>query len=260
MRINQSWGEKSSQQSLFICSPSYNGDFSGHFVTSLIQTIDLLKKNNVTFHIYFSVFDSLVARSRNDLADKFLQSECDRMLMIDSDQGWEPEAVLKMLEYKDAFITGAVPGRQAEETYALRLHTDEERTPFGTDDGLFEAETNGVAFAMIHREVFRLIREKYPYNHLIYPYFQHKYYENGDHYGEDTFFVKTWQEFGKVWIYPDITFTHGPITANFLKYLEKQPRNPTIGTKSIADYDNNIANIIKNLEKECEHGIPETSL
>ena len=211
MRINESRGAKSPRHSIFIGSPTYNGDFSCHFVSSLLQTCDLLKKNGVPYEVYFSVNDSLVARARNDLTDKFLKSECTHCLMIDSDQGWEPNAVMEMLKVDKEFLTGAVPGRHVEETYALKIFTNSDRTP-KVENGLIACDTNGVAFALIKREVFEKVKSKNPYNHEVYPFFQHKY------------FIKKWTDIGRLWIYPNITFTHGPITANYHKFLMAQPK------------------------------------
>lgn len=223
MRINYNIGEVKLPYSLFICSPAYSGELNCHFVISLIRTCELLKQNGIDYDIYFSVYDSLVARTRNDLVDKFLKSKHTHILMIDSDQGWEPEKVLKMFFKDKEFLTGAVPGRKAEETYALKIHTNENRTPF-VKDGLIKCAMNGVAFAMIKRSVFEKIKEKGTYKQEVYPFFQHKYYENGDHYGEDNFFTKSWLDIGgEVWIYPDITFKHGPIEANYHEFLLRQP-------------------------------------
>ncbi len=191
---------------------------------SLLQTCELLKKESIDYHVYFSVFDSLVARSRNDLADKFLKSDCTHVLMIDADQGWEPEKVIKMLKLDKMFLTGAVPGRIKEETYAIKIYTNPDQTPKVNEEGLIRCKSNGVAFAMIKREVFETIRNIRKYPHDVYPYFQHYYGENGDHLGEDTFFVSHWENVDEVWIYPDITFNHGPITANYHEFLLRQPQ------------------------------------
>ena len=211
--------------SIFICSPTYTGDVSCHFLVSLLQTTELLKAKNVKYEIYFSVNDSLVARARNDLADKFLKSNCTHVLMIDSDQGWTPAAVPKMLDFNKDFITGAVVSRKPNcEEYALTIKTDEYRIPIVDSDGLLQCGANGVAFALIKRKVFEDIKNVNPSSHNPYPYFQHKYFDNGDHYGEDTYFVKQWQGIGDVYLYPDITFKHGTNEANYHKFLLNCPR------------------------------------
>ena len=233
MRINHSREGKSSRYSLFICSPSYSGEFNCHFVTSLLQTCDLLKKKDIPYEVYFSVYDSLVARSRNDLVDRFLKSKCSHILMIDADQGWEAKAVPEMLKLNKDFITGAVPARKVEEEYALKINTNRDRTPKVNYEGLIECSTNGVAFAMIERSVFGKIKAKEFYKSKVYPYFQHRYYENGDHYGEDTYFVKSWTELGELWIYSDITFKHGPIEANYHEFLCKQPGGSSDPNKAV---------------------------
>jgi hypothetical protein len=212
------------RQSIFICSPAYSGDLNYNYVISLLNTIKNLEQNGIGYEVYFSVHDSLVARTRNDLADRFLKSECTHVLMIDSDQGWDFDAPFKMLRMNRQFITGAVPARKSVETYALTIHVNEDRTPVVDDDGMISCATNGVAFALIERSVFEQIKEKNPSVHNPYPYFQHRYFDNGGHYGEDMFFTKSWTDIGKMWIYPDITFTHGPITANYHEFLIRQPR------------------------------------
>lgn len=224
MRINQLIGEAGAipRQSIFITSPAYSGDVNCKFVASLLQTIKIFEENNIGYEVYFSVFDSLVARSRNDLTDKFLKSKCTHVLMIDSDQGWDPKAPLEMLKTGKGFVTGAVPARKVEETYAIKINVDENRRAI-VKDGLIECASNGVAFALIQRGVFEHIKNLNPSKHDPYPFFQHRYFDNGNHYGEDTYFVNEWLKHGNVWIYPDITFSHGPITANYHEFLLRQP-------------------------------------
>lgn len=223
MRINQNIGEHRVPHSIFIASPCYSGDVSCLFASSLLKTCKHLTDNKIPYEVYFSVNDSLVSRARNDLVDKFLKSNCTHILMVDSDQGWDHTAPYRMLKEGKEVVTGAVPARKTEETYALTIHTNEDRTPF-VQDGLIKCATNGVAFALIQRYVFDKIKCEKPSKHEVYPFFQHRYFDNGDHYGEDTFFVKTWSEYGDVWISPDITFTHGPITANYHEFLCRQPK------------------------------------
>jgi hypothetical protein len=225
LKINHNFGAagEKPRQSVFITSPAYSGDVNCKFVASLLQTIKIFEQNDIDYEVYFSVFDSLVARSRNDLTNKFLESKCTHVLMIDSDQGWDPKAPFEMLKTGKEFITGAVPGRKTEETYAIKINVDENRRAV-VEDGLISCASNGVAFALIEREVFKVIEHNKPSVHTPYPFFQHRYFENGDHYGEDTYFVNEWLKVGgKVWIYPDITFSHGPITANYHKFLCRQP-------------------------------------
>lgn len=230
MRIQHDIKQAGVKPRLFIASPSYSGDFNHNFVASLLKTTKDLKEHGIGYEVYFSLFDSLVGRARNDLADNFLKSDCTHILMVDADQGWDETAPRKMLSYNREFMTGAVPGRKAEETYALKIQVNRNMTPKVDSEGLLYCDTNGVAFAVIERGVFEKIKEyKKYYNQPVYPYFQHRYYENGDHYGEDAFFIKSWKDAGgDVWIYPNITFTHGPITANYHEFLLKQPKPKVI--------------------------------
>jgi len=246
VRINHLTGEAGvkPRQSIFIATPTYSGDLSCHYVSSLMKTVKHLQANEVDHEVYFSVNDSLVARARNDLVHNFLKSECTHILMIDADQGWDYDAPLKMLRMNRKFITGAVPGRQTLETYALTIETNDDMTPKVDDQGMIYCATNGVAFALIERCVFDEI--KTVTLHEVCPYFQHRYFDNGDHYGEDMFFTKSWKDTGgDLWIYPDITFVHGPITANYHKFLINQPKpgvmlENTITNLKIEDFNSTM--------------------
>lgn len=240
MRIEHGRGDNP-RPSLFICSPSYSGEFDHRFVISLLQTCKLLDKKGIGYTVYFSVYDSLVARTRNDLADRFMKSDCTHCLMIDADQGWQPEAVVKMLELDKPFLTGAVPGRKPdEEVYALKIHTNPDRTPRVNNEGLIACAANGVAFGMIKREVFDKLSK--PTLHNPFPYFQHRYFDNGDHYGEDTFFVDSWiKDGGEVWIYPDISFDHAGVKGNYHEFLLRQPK--PVKNDVMADLDRIIKGV-----------------
>ena len=227
MRINHdiNGGSGKAGPSLFICSPSYSGDFNCHFVTSLLQTTRILEEKKIPYTIYFSVYDSLVARSRNDLVDNFLKTDCTHILMIDADQGWTPEAVPNMLSLDKDCLTAAVISRKPNaEEYAIKIDTNQDMTPLVNDQGLIKCSSNGVAFAMIKREVFETIKADNPYNQSVYPYFQHFYGKDGSHYGEDTYFINEWNKIGETWIYPDITFKHGTNEGNYHEFLLKQPK------------------------------------
>ena len=224
MRINH-FLEGNNPPSLYICSPSYSGEFNCHFVVSLLQTIKALEKEKFFYQVEFEVFNSLAAGARNILADNFLKSQCSHMLMIDADQGWTPEAVPKMLKLDKDVLTGAVISRKPnEEIYALKIHTNTDRTPLVNNEGLIDCASNGVAFAMIKREVFEKIKETKEYKNNVYPFFQHVYYQSGGELGEDTYFINEWNKLGKTWIYPDITFIHGTNEGNYHEYLLKQPQ------------------------------------
>ena len=224
MRISENVGGHK-KPSLFICSPSYNGEFNCHFVVSLLQTIKCLDKAGIQYSILFEVYNSLIGGARNILADAFLKSGCSHMLTIDSDQGWSPEVIPRMLELDKDCLTGAVISRKPNcEEYALKINTYQDMTPKVNEQGLISCFSNGVAFALIKRTVFEKIKAKKEYKTNVYPFFQHIYNEDGSEFGEDMYFINEWNKIGETWIYPDITFKHGTNEGNYHQFLLKQPQ------------------------------------
>lgn len=249
-------GGATPRYSLFIGSPSYSGEFCAIYVSSLLKTCQLLKEKDIPYEVYFALYDSLTARARNDIVDIFLKTDATHILMVDGDQGWPAMAVLQLLDFKKEFITGAVPNRKPQEEYAFKIFVHPDKTPIVYERSLLRCETNGVAFALIKREVFEKIKSLRPYKQPVYPFFQHYYSVVGDHYGEDAFFVKTWRDIGgEVWMYPDITFEHGPIKANYHEYLCRQPK-PKYIDRSIEA----IRNLINKTEVKSEARIPENAV
>lgn len=239
-----------SRYSLFIGTPTYSGELSCHYTASLLRLCEQLTKKQIPHMVYFSVFDSLVARARNDLVDNFLKSDCTHILMCDSDQGFEQDKVFDMLDLDLDFLTGAVVGRKPDsEEYAIKINVNSDMTPVVNQQGLISCTMNGVAFALIKREVFGKIATEKPYPHDVYPYFQHIYTEHGDHYGEDTWFVNTWlKSGGEVWIYPNITFNHGGKVGNYHEFLLKQPQP----NQPVVQKEKTIEDIIKEASEKRE--------
>ena len=72
--------------------------------------ISLLKLQKVIDFVYETVtFDSLVPRARNAIVSKFLQSDCDRLLFIDSDIVFEPWHVQSLIKEDYPVICGMYP-------------------------------------------------------------------------------------------------------------------------------------------------------
>jgi hypothetical protein len=92
---------------IFIATPMYGGNCKAVYTHSLIFLISALRDNGYEITYDFTMNESLITRARNTLVHKFLQTDCDGLLFIDSDQGFNPEDVIRMIE-SDVDLIGAI--------------------------------------------------------------------------------------------------------------------------------------------------------
>lgn len=217
---------------LFVAIPCLDGNVSHQFCTSLVKTVALLKDHNIDHSITYAVGDSFISRARNQLTKDFLESNATHMLQIDSDQGWEPDAVLRMLDTGKDFVCGAVPIKDPSgENYALGVHTNWNRTPV-VEDGMIVADMVGTAFMLTSRKVFETIEcmGMVKHHHACgwAGYFDTEYDADGRFVGEDAAFCRKWRECdGRIYILPDIDFVHSgrkDFYGNYHRYMIGQPQ------------------------------------
>lgn len=112
------------------------------------------------FDIRFGHGDG-VARTRNNLTDDFLKSDCTHMLQIDCDLIFSPQHVQRILSHDQDVVGGFYPKKQ-EGPLEWVINTFpgpiEKRA-----DGLHKVAYIGTGFLCVKRRVFERMIESYPY-------------------------------------------------------------------------------------------------
>ena len=89
--------------------------------------------------------------ARNSIVREFLASDCDELIFIDADSGWNPKDLIRLCKYDVDVVGGVVPYRRDnKEAMPVRM------TPGvnGPDErGLMEVDGLGTAFMRIQRRV-----------------------------------------------------------------------------------------------------------
>lgn len=228
------------KQKVFIATPAYDGRVHTAFTASLIMSFSRMAHAGIQ-----ATWESLdgccyIPVARNKLVRSFLESDYTDMLFVDSDVGWDADGLMRLLSYDRPFTAGIVPFKIDQEAYPVHFQMKEDGTPsIDEETGLTEGIMVATAFMRIRREVFELMIEKYPDALLVV-----EKNINGDKdgeymnffdcvrlgerwWGEDARFCRLWTSIGgKIWIDPNIDFTHsGSKTweGNFLKFLQKAP-------------------------------------
>lgn len=96
-------------KSLYIATPCYGCLAHNSFVGSLLALQIECTKRGIP--IYMDLFgnESLIHRARNILTARFLKSPATHMLFIDSDIGFDPSTVIRMLEFGQPIVSCAYP-------------------------------------------------------------------------------------------------------------------------------------------------------
>lgn len=188
---------------------TYNRNVCIDFLDSMMRTIPFLIERGIEIEMCVVAGQCFIAEARNDIVRHFLfKSEADCLFFIDSDQGWDPLAVVRLLEHPAEVVGGVVPKRTDEPDFNIGGLTGD------IENDWLEVAVVGTGFMRIKRSVFAKLDAAFPEYQELHtisgstPYFQAGFYE-GNFRGEDVFFCLQWRKAGgQCWIYPDINFTH----------------------------------------------------
>jgi len=105
--------------------------------------------------------DPSVERSRNVLAANFLESDCTHMLTIDSDIGFSPADVARIISHDELVVGGMYPLKRETANVEWCGNGLLGRTSVEREDGLLEVRYLGTGFLCIAREVLERMIEKH---------------------------------------------------------------------------------------------------
>ena len=91
---------------LMLATPTLDGRVSAEYAQSLSGLKTALYQSSINFSMQLHIGNSLLAGARNHLADDFLRSEADWLLMVDSDIAYRPEDVLAALPHLEDAVIG----------------------------------------------------------------------------------------------------------------------------------------------------------
>lgn len=174
------------KKSIFLATPMYGGMCAGFFTKAVADLTKICALNGIELKHYFLFNESLITRARNYCVDEFLRSDCTHMMFIDSDIGFNPVDVLKLLELCEPgmdIVTGPYPkktiawekikravdaGFANDNPFALEQFVGDyvfNPVPGTTEIKInepVEIQEGGTGFMMIRRGAFEKYAEAYP--------------------------------------------------------------------------------------------------
>lgn len=240
---------------LYIATPMYGGIAKNNYTVGLQNLIVALSQAGHTITTTTVGNESLITRARNTLAHKFMKTDCDAMLFIDADHGWNAADVVRMIESGKDLIgaiypmkginwenvrAAALAGKPAEELeqysgyFAINLLQESQQF---NENEPFKVKDIGTGMMFITRKVFEDLKphcKQYKNNNvgntgiefgeMVTEYFTTIIDENDILLSEDYAFCRMWQNIGgEVWSAPWVRITHSGdynFSGRFTKMLE----------------------------------------
>lgn len=203
------------EPTVLFATPTFDKSVSVDFHTSMLGTCGRMMKARIGMDVYMAVGHQWVDVARNQSVDHFLKHpEFTDLLFIDSDQGWDPNAIERIVRDPHLVVCALPPKKGDIPDYHMKGMTGV------IEGGLFQALWAGTGLMRIKREVFAMLDKAHPdlkeltkpkcgipgWPHT--PYFQTGNTKYGKT-GEDVFFCNLVRDLGEyIWIDSDVTFTH----------------------------------------------------
>jgi len=197
---------------VLFATPIVGYDLSADYHASMLSTQAEMFRHRIACGMQIEAGHMFLTLKRNKLVHYFLHApeNFTDLFFIDSDQGWDEKVIPRFLAYEQDVVCGLPPKKCDPPTF----HSNAMTGRMHRKNHLFEAEEAGTGFMRIKRAAFEKLDAFYPKlksadrENKETPYFQSGVIDGG-FMGEDIFFCRRWVEMGeKLWIDPDVTFTH----------------------------------------------------
>ena len=137
--------------------PMYGGLCYESLFTSMIKFSMYAQRIGMPFSLDTMINESLVQRARNHLTAKFLEnSAATHLMFIDSDIGFEPEHIFKLLLHDKELIGGLYPKKSIPTDFVVNVSPEAvgENGQIKAINGLLPLSRLGTGFMLIKRIVF----------------------------------------------------------------------------------------------------------
>ena len=136
--------------SVVIALPAHGGIVMERTTLGLFNLAKLFVRNNIDHGLLTLTNSSLITQARSKCANFFINNtEFEYLFFLDSDIGFNPPDVLKLLDYKLPMVSGTYPMKTIPTRYCVTV-----KEPVERKGDLLKIDGNGMGFCLIHRQVF----------------------------------------------------------------------------------------------------------
>lgn len=195
---------------IMIATPCYRGEMTYRYVQSLMDAQLYCIAKRVQCELLIAAHMTLLEYARAYIAAKFLASDCTHLFALDDDLGFEPTALVRMLDRDRDIVGGVYPVKCIPTFYPY----EPMRAP--DPDGLQECRSVPGGFMLIKRQVMETLSKTVQWFDVEH---NNEKISAPDLYametraaaksGEDIMFCRRAVAAGfKIWAEPDVGFVH----------------------------------------------------
>lgn len=153
-------------EKLFIATPAYGHQVFIPYAEGLIKFTSGVAPSDLDYetNIHLHAGSALVTQARNNCVANFLKTDCTKLLFIDSDIGFEPENIWRLLRknVEVAIAPYVVKSIKPRKELKMIIHYDDPENINVGADGFAEIKGGPSGFMMIDRSVFEKLKEAFP--------------------------------------------------------------------------------------------------
>lgn len=200
---------------ILVAMLSYDGKIDVDVALNMVneKAVSLMLGDDLVFEVLRG--SSHLASARNQMAKAFMESDCDRLVFLDSDLLWEAGSISKIARFPQEFVGGCYRYKSAKEGYPVTWLDDPDgKGLFSNENGLIEVASVPTGFLSLSRTVFAKMvlndpnRIYFHQGHELFAYFEMPY-DQKQLWQEDAHFCRSWRELGgKVFLDPMLKFSH----------------------------------------------------
>ena len=136
--------------SVVIALPAHGGLVMERTTLGLFNLGKLFVRNKIEHGLLTLTNSSLITQARSKCANYFINNtQFEYLFFLDSDIGFNPPDVLKLLNHKLPMVSGTYPMKTIPMRYCVTV-----KEPIERKGDLLKINGNGMGFCLIHRQVF----------------------------------------------------------------------------------------------------------
>lgn len=200
----------SPRANVLVATPAYTGEVNYRYTESLMAATVYCLFHKVQLELKIAARMTLLEYARAYLAAKFLQGDYTHIMWIDADVGFDPRAIVNLVNHKKDIVGGVYPVKSIPMWFPYEPIGDPDNT------GLQRAKSLPGGFLLVSRKAMQAVADSVPMFRIDHqsetitaPNIYQMEHRDSGLLGEDVMFCERARKLGfDLWVDTNIDFVH----------------------------------------------------